>query len=131
MTLNTYAMASPKRTTAIESALSEIEEERKLLSSMEEAQGRALLRPAAKWRTFNLGDRQELQTLLFPDGIKWHPESGFFEHHNAQLWADLLTAYHEEDPAESAAWTVRVPDGLSLCRLGEIRKNCPRAARSL
>lgn len=101
-----------KETTAIESALSEIEEERKLLASMEEAQGRALLRPADKWRTSDLGDRQELQNLLFPDGIKWHPEWGFFEHSNAELWADVLTAYHEADPAESAAWTVGVPDGI-------------------
>jgi len=65
----------------------------------------------------SLGDRQELQTLLFPEGIKRHPDWGFFEHSNAQLWADLLTAYHEEDPAERAAWTVRIPDGVSLCRL--------------
>jgi len=38
-------------TASIESALLEIDEEAKLLSSMEEAQGRALLRPAEKWRT--------------------------------------------------------------------------------
>jgi hypothetical protein len=79
---------------------------------MEEAQGRALLKPAEKWRASNLGDRQELQTLLFPEGIKWHPEWGFFEHSNAQLWADLLTAYHDEDPAEMVLCTVGVPGGI-------------------
>ena len=102
-------VGEPARDTQeIEAALVLLAEERKLLSGMAEAYGRELLRPAMKWQKATLSERQELQTLIFPDGLTWHRDFGFFsnfKHPNTLLWQDLLEAIH-------STCTVGVPDGI-------------------
>jgi site-specific DNA recombinase len=50
---------------------------------------------AIVWQRAGLTERQEIQSALFPDGLRWSPENRFFEPGNKSLFSGLQEMIHE------------------------------------
>lgn len=75
------------------------------MSAFIEATERKTIELATTWRAADVSERQELQNMVFPQGLPYSVKNGFFEPAKSSLITDLV------DVLESLC-TVGVPDGI-------------------
>ena len=78
-----------ERTAAINEQLKSLESEHSTMKELLEASRVRLLNLPRTWQKAGVNERQEIQSSLFPEGLRYSPEVLFFEPGNHSLIADV------------------------------------------
>jgi site-specific DNA recombinase len=81
--------AIAERTAAINEQLKSLESEQSTMDELLEASRIRLLNLPRTWQKAGVNERQEIQSSLFPEGLRYSPEVLFFEPGNHSLIADV------------------------------------------
>jgi hypothetical protein len=97
-----------QQTAEAEAQLNALDAETSTVQGLLEETQRSIVDLVKAWRTGGVQQRQELAFSLYPDGLRYSPETKYFEPHNILL----MNSMHEMIDGLLAGRIVGVPDGI-------------------
>ncbi|MGA2100970.1 MAG: recombinase family protein [Candidatus Sulfotelmatobacter sp.] len=97
-----------QQTTELQTQLNALDTESSTVGRLMEETKRSIVDLVSAWRTGGVQQRQELAFSLYPDGLRYSPETKYFEPHNTLL----MNSLQEMIDGLVAGSIVGVPDGI-------------------
>ena len=87
---DTRKLALAEEVAGIESALAAIDAEAETIELLTTGDERIEVQPSELWASAKLNERQTVPSVLFPEGVLYRPENGFFVPSGTELQAVVL-----------------------------------------